>query len=357
MIPAFTIVGGGSYQDYIVASGTATIAGPDVAPRLTAFPFSYDTGFGTEYTTPVGLQSSGTNGGKCAFGESSAVAGIAYGPSSGSTGTMNTWPFSGAGWGTKYSQPTTAPTMSSGAAYNHMVSPGLVGVGGGTSPYINVYAFSNTTGYGTRYSNPGTLPSTVVQMISFRTQATTALAGCWQTTSPYVRVWQWASGFSTAYAAPATLPTGTTNSIRFNSAGDTVLISMNASPYVAAYSWTSGSGWGTRYTPTTLPTGSATDASWRPGDNAIAVSHSTTPFLSVYPWTGSFGSKYADPATTPGSAPGSTNWNYDGSVLLCQTGSSTLQAYKWASGFSTKYTNATASVPIGTYATFNNQLI
>ena len=32
----------------------------------------------------------------------------------------------------------------------------------------------------------------------------------------------------------------------------------------------------------------------------IAVAHATSPFISAYPWNPGFGTKYANPATLPG---------------------------------------------------------
>lgn len=341
MIPAVTGVGGGSYQDYIVASDGYAVPGPDTRTRLGAWPFSDSTGFGTAFTeVTLGL---GTNGGPVGFGPNSGSAGINLGGT-----TMYTYPFSGAGFGTVYAQPTTAPTQGTGGyEYRHFPTPGLMGIGGNTSPYMNIYAWTNASGYGTRYSNPATLPSSSVNSLSF---GSSTMFACWGNTSPYVRAWAWSSGFGTAYANPATLPTGSSYDIAINRAGTVVMVSMSTSPYIHAYAWSAG--WGTKFAnPATLPTGLVGNVSWRNTDDVIALQINASPYISAYPWSSGFGTKYADPSVLPaGNA--EVSFNYDGTAVLAQEGNTAPNAYRWASGWGTKYTAAVGNVMSN--ATFNN---
>jgi hypothetical protein len=185
MIPAFTLVGSGLYQDYVIGTDGYTVPGPDTRTRACAWPFSDSTGFGTAFAEVI--EGVGTNGGPCAFGPNSGAVGWNLGGT-----TMRTYAFSGAGIGTQYAQPTTAPTQGSGGnEYRHFPTPALMGIGGNISPYMNIYAWSNATGYGTRYSNPATLPSASVNSLAF---GSSTMFGCWSTTSPYVRAWAWSSG-------------------------------------------------------------------------------------------------------------------------------------------------------------------
>ena len=73
-------------------------------------------------------------------------------------------------------------------------------------------------------------------------------------TTPFVTAYPWSSGFGTKYANPATLPAGTGNGVAFSPSGNDVVIAHNTTPFVTAYPWSSG--FGTKYAnPTTLPAG------------------------------------------------------------------------------------------------------
>jgi Flp pilus assembly protein TadG len=75
-------------------------------------------------------------------------------------------------------------------------------------------------------------------------------------TSPYVTAYPWSSGFGTKYANPATLPTGTGRGVAFNADGSNIAIAHATTPFVTAYPFSSG--FGTKYAnPVTLPTGDA----------------------------------------------------------------------------------------------------
>ena len=91
-----------------------------------------------------------------------------------------------------------------------------VAVSGSTSPYINVYPWTSGTGFGTKYSNPATLPSGIGWGTDFIPDGS-ALAVSYGTSSPWVNVYAWSStGFGTKYSDPATTPTGTGYGVNFN---------------------------------------------------------------------------------------------------------------------------------------------
>jgi len=81
-----------------------------------------------------------------------------------------------------------------------------------------------------------------------------------------------------------------------------IAVAHSGSPYVTAYPWTPGSGFGTKYSnPTTLPTGVGDGVAFC-GDTDIAVTHYSSPYVTAYPWTpgSGFGTKYSNPTTLPG---------------------------------------------------------
>ena len=76
------------------------------------------------------------------------------------------------------------------------------------------------------------------------------------TGSPYIQAYPWSSGFGTKYANPATLPAGQGNEVAWSANGTVIAVAHNFTPYISAYSWSSG--FGTKYAnPATLPTGGA----------------------------------------------------------------------------------------------------
>ena len=77
-------------------------------------------------------------------------------------------------------------------------------------------------------------------------------------------------------------------------------VAHSTSNYITAYPWTSGTGFGTKYSdPSTLPAGDGGGVAFSPDGADLAVAHSTSPYISVYPWSSGFGTKYSDPSTLP----------------------------------------------------------
>ena len=82
-------------------------------------------------------------------------------------------------------------------------------------------------------------------------------------TSPRISVYPWSFGFGTKYSNPATLPTGTGLNVAFSPDGaDIAIVELN-SPFVSVYPWSSG--FGTKYSnPATLPTGFGISVAFSP---------------------------------------------------------------------------------------------
>lgn len=334
MIPAMSAVGGGTFQEYVAMVGSYSVPGPDVAVRGAAIPFDTTNGYGTAYSG-ITISATATAGG-CFFGPNAES--VVYTANTNSTNTR-AYAFSATGIGTQYAQPGSAMTGGYTGDVRHFPTPGIVGYGGSTTPFVNAYLWTNAGGYSTKYGNPSTLPANTVGQVTFRNQSTQAFACSFSGTTPFVRAWIWSSGFSTVYANPATVPTGATT-IRFSPDGNTVLVGTNASPYVHAYAWSAG--WSTKYSnPATLPTGTVNDVNWNPDSTAVMAAHSTSPYLTAYPFSAGFGTKYSNPATLLGGTGTSTMWNRDGTAVIANS-SGDLSAYRWSAGFGTKYTSYTA---------------
>ena len=56
----------------------------------------------------------------------------------------------------------------------------------------------------------------------------------------------------------------------------------------------------------------------------IAVTHASSPYISVYSWTSGqgFGTKYSDPSTTPTGTGYGVAWSPDGSDIAVEQGDS-----------------------------------
>ena len=73
-------------------------------------------------------------------------------------------------------------------------------------------------------------------------------------TTPYVSTYPWSgSGFGTKFSDPATLPAGTVWGVAFSPSGTEIAVAHNTTPFVSTYPW-SASGFGTKFSnPATLP--------------------------------------------------------------------------------------------------------
>jgi hypothetical protein len=115
---------------------------------------------------------------------------------------------------------------------------------------MSVYAWSGA-GFGTRFSNPATIPGSTGYSVAFSPtgDAIAFLGGG----SPGIYVYPWsASGFGTKYTDPGTLLNAGIN-LAFSPNGDTIGAAMQGSPYIRAYPWSSATGFGTVYAdPSTL---------------------------------------------------------------------------------------------------------
>ena len=268
----------------------------------------------------------------------------------------------------------------------------FLGAASGSSPFIHLFSISGA-GIGTKFSNPSSLPQGAGRQVNFTPKGDTI--GLGHQTSPYISAYPVSSsGFGTRYANPSTLINATSSAAAWTPAGNEIVVSMGNAPRYSIYNWSS-TGFGTRQTNSysessfapyaalwssdgskmISTTGTAglygpvilthsvgngfsslgTAASQISGggygsrmnlkENAVVIGHSTTPYMSAYQWSNSsgFGTKYANPATLL------TNY----ASTLCFTPSGTdvvgavtmnppgVAAYKWTDGggFGTKYSN------------------
>ena len=96
------------------------------------------------------------------------------------------------------------PAGSVASGYFVSVNP-VIAVGHNASPYITAYPWS-TSGFGTKYANPATLPAGA-NAVAFSPSGNAMALGEYGPFSSYIGAYPWsASGFGTRYANPATQP-------------------------------------------------------------------------------------------------------------------------------------------------------
>ena len=272
---------------------------------------------------------------------------------------VTAYPWSGSSFGTKYTNPATLPGTSLGYAVAFATAGDAIAVTHDTSPYVSAYPWNTGSGFGTKYTNPVTLPTSTGKGVAF-SPADNAIAVA-HSGSPYVSAYPWnvSTGFGTKYTNPATPPAGGGNAVAFTAAGDAIAVAHDTSPYVSAYPWSVGSGFGTKYTnPATLPTGTGNGVAFTTAGDAIAVAHGASPYVSAYPWSvgSGFGTKYTNPATLPTGTGSAVAFSPSGgAIAVAHNITPFVTAYPWSgSGFGTKYTNpATLPVQTGNGVAFN----
>jgi hypothetical protein len=221
--------------------------------------------------------------------------------------------FSGGGWGTQYSSPATPPT-GTGESISWSRGGGALAIGHATSPRVSVYPFTSANGYGTKYSDPSTLPFTTARGVSFSNGAIVlaSRSSSSTTTSAFPEAWAWsdASGFGTRYSNPSngykrTVP----YSVAVSQDGAKVIAGTAYDggtnydlPNVHMWTWSDASGWGTYYTnPSgTFTSGSTNAAAINATSDAAAYGGNQSSAVRVWAISGSgYGAKFSDPSTLP----------------------------------------------------------
>tara|TARA_R100000406_G_C3114962_1_gene125303 strand:- start:655 stop:1710 length:1056 start_codon:yes stop_codon:yes gene_type:complete len=230
---------------------------------------------------------------------------IAFGANS-SDGSVYAYAWSSSGFGSKYTGiPTSTSTISTVSAIRWSNDGNYILIGGNPKQAygtrLEAYAWSNSTGFGTRYT-PGTNPDDTVTSIHFHPDGDYVVVGQRGATT-FCRTYPWSSSsqFGNNITAPAGKWNDDVQQVQFTAAGNDVAFGGAASPYVAVWPWT-GSGYGTKYSnPSSLPSGFVYGLGIAPDDSAVAVGSTFGDKMQGYPFTSGtgLGTKYANPATLP----------------------------------------------------------
>lgn len=365
-ISGVTVSTGVTLEPGIAITGNysgAVVVAHSTDPYVTAYPWSLATGFGTKYSDP------GT-------AVTSAGISVAFHPSGtsviiGKSGTVNNsmlaayaWSNS-AGWGTKYSNASNSQISTSVTvvAFNNTAT--VLAAPLAATPYIAAWAWDNSTGFGTKYANPGTLPSGSVTGEAVTFSPSGGVIALAHLGSPYISAWAWddATGFGTKYSDPGTLAAGDGYGVTFNPAGNVIVLGHGATPLVTAWAWTDSGGFGAKYSdPTSAPaTGITNSIVFTPtGDAVLLGGNPASSRVAAYAWnnTTGFGTKYTGPSVDATGTVNALAMSPDGAAIAAAHGTSPyVSAWPWnsATGFGTKYADpSTLPTGIGRGIAFNS---
>jgi hypothetical protein len=309
-------------------------AGHNTSPYITVYKYEYSVGFISKYANPSTLPNGAIRG--AVYASDSASINLA----SDTSPFIIAYSWSTSGFGSKYADPSTLPpALSYSVAYTPNGT--AVGVGHAVSPFLTVYSWSN--GFGSKYANPSTLPSGRGIGISFTNSAVSVVT---DSGSTFIFTYPWSSGgFGSKYANPSILPGDSCSGVSFSSNGSYLAASFVLTPFLNIYPW-STAGYGTKYSnPSTALSNYPDNLAFSPDNNYVGVAMISSPFINIYGWsTGGFGAKIANPASLPNDSSGTLSFSKNSDSIAVGTASSPfINVYPWSSGFGTKTANPTTT--------------
>lgn len=287
--PGLEIAGSldGCKFNYNVETVVFTTGGGSIIPasKIYAYPFYSDGTFGVKYADPSVAHTYTTLGN---FSPDGSVYFYGVYPSS---KTIRAYPFDKVtGWGVPYAQPSSLP----GFTTIYTAAPNNAGNVIATAGYYNpattdgdklmaIYKWDNSTGFGTKFSNPAVSTTIRMNNIVFAPNDTHVVLD--SENAPYARTYEWDNdtGFGPAITTPSIYSSGYYEStIKYNPSGNVMF--SNDSSYVVAYPWDPITGYGTKYTQPSISSGSVYTSEISPTGNSFVVSTGGTYKWSYFPW-------------------------------------------------------------------------
>lgn len=235
------------------------------------------------------------------------------------------------------------------------------------------HAYSWSQGFGTKYSNPATIPNSSSYFPQANVKKTVVGFITASVTNRYTAFYPWsdASGFGTRYAGPSTYPAaGPTTSLgngtmTFSPDGNAVIIGGSATaPTTVAWAWTDAGGFGTKFSdPSTSPPdanslkvfGGPLGSGNAPDEVIIFTAASTDPDR-VSAWSFNSSSGWGAKKTAPASLPASGVYSITSDVfdvIIGTQGTGTTERrsvaypFDFTSGFGTRYSAMTSTEILG----------
>lgn len=270
------------------ANNTSVVqATSSTSPYLMAWPFDSSAGtFGTKYADPASVPT--------------ARVGKAYFHPNGNAVIcgQNTTPFlqafawtDGSGFGTKYANPSAANGLPTGITFSENATDLMLSQGTGQ---VQAWPWSDGSGFGTRYTNAPSVPNNFRVGIIY--SKPTKMVMSWTTySSPFQLAWPWTegTGFGTA-VTPATQVNY--NDMAFNRSGNQLFATRSSGGYIIGYQW-SAAGTGTQLTQTTAGNVTSYSIDISSDNSVAAIGHATSPYIRLFPISGTnIGTAYTNTA-------------------------------------------------------------
>lgn len=255
------------------------------------------------------------------------------------------------GWGSAVTSPALPSSTNRTMAFNPTGAAVTIS-SAATGNYIRAWAWSNSTGFGTAYSNPAS-QTPRSQYGSKFTYSNSHVIVTYSTVAPYISAYAWSdsTGFG-ARTSPASNPPSfafTDSALDIAPDDSAVFLNTFSSPYyLFGYAFSPSTGFGAAYSyPSVAVSGLVRGLAFSPNNDAIALAHDVSPYLTVYSWNSStgFGTKYSNPSPSIVTANGfGVTFSRTGNAIFFG-GTSLRRAWAWDSstGFGAAYSDPASS--------------
>tara|TARA_R110001592_G_scaffold152383_3_gene379838 strand:- start:344 stop:1417 length:1074 start_codon:yes stop_codon:yes gene_type:complete len=249
------------------------------------------------------------------------------------------------GIGAAYSNPSSSITIYAygGISVNSNDTAVIVGgqMSGDGEPVVQAWAWSTASGFGTKYSDPSSLgPDNMNPYVcQLDPYDANVLLGVRDNISGHAYsifkyAWSNSSGFGsrTTYTS---ISIGKVYAIEFHPSNNYVVLGTDNS--AKSYSYSS-SGMGSLQSTASGPSGEVDGIAFNSSGSVAAVTEFGSPYINAYSYSGgSFGSKFSNPSSLPGSYRQSARFTPDDDAIICGGGGG-IDTYNWdnSTGFGTK---------------------
>ncbi len=217
-------------------------------------------GFGTRYTNPSGSGISIVYAARWTSDGNYVLVGGS--PSGAYTARVEAYAWNNStGFGTKY----TPSPLPDDRVTDIQFTPNedyVVVTQTGPNTFCRTYAWSSSSQFGSNIGAPSGKWNDDAEQVAFTSDGNDVAFG--GAASPYVAVWPWTgSGYGTKYSNPSSLPSGFVYGLGIAPDDSAVAVGSTFGDKMQAYPFTSGTGLGTKYSnPATLPTGNCRKAAF-----------------------------------------------------------------------------------------------
>lgn len=315
----------------------------DSSNTFTACELTAEDGYGYQYLAPQPNPADRVYG--IAFSPSGKACAIAMRDSP----RVKVWRWSipyALGFGTPYADPVEPATGTGEKVVWSPSGKALVLIRDDVT--VDIWAWSDTTGFGSKFTSPS--PGGDILDVAFSPSGDAISMVTNSDRYIYTYAWSDLTGVGALYEKPSSTPSGTGIGVAFSPSGNSLAVLHANGNGIRVYPWSSASGYGaTPFYPGFGYGGTGNEVRFSPDGTVIAIAHSSGDYVTAFPWSDStgFGAKYARPNLRPSVSANCLAFNPEGSLLVVGTDAATISgsnrntiAYPWdnVSGFGAGYT-------------------